>query len=546
MDTLSSTLGKVEEEMSRIYMALLDLRENTHEIRDIARRYPERISAFELGQGMNEILDQMTRLTLTSDMIHDMTVHWLGISRAAALSRCYSDTFSTEVQDFVLRAQRYPGSGLTEGPFGSLELFTLDMPPSGGKADFLIYATLNKSELVQKLLPVDEGSLAVVLGDGWSIAGNEVLTASAQRYVPPDDLLVPPSEQAQSWLAMTDVIRQRIGQESEGSFLLEDYMCFYRRSGQWGFTACNLVRLSGMSREIRVYQVLMCLVVLLTLIMLLIARTTLNRSINRPIRALIQLFRQTGQDPAPLPEKPEDLELGLVYDSFRQMQKELNAAQEHALQQRVTIEKAKYHLLQAQINPHFLHNCFNIIGHCLRSSDTDTAMEMVGYLRKYFRCLSDSVKDESTLGDEWTYVETYLNIQQLRFGHLLHASVADLDQACVQVLLPRLVVQSLVENVFKHAVNHRTDVRQISVNARREGGYCIISVWDNGDGLTDEALRQLQASLREDEEPEGHVGLRNILQRLRWLSPENDLRLSKPEKGGFQADIFVRVQEDET
>ena len=222
MDTLSSTLSEVEGEMSRIYMALLDLRENTHEIRDIARRYPQRISAFELGQEMNEILDQMTRFTLTSDMINDMTVHWLKISRATALSRCYSDSFSAEVQDFVLRAQHYPGSGLIEGPFGSLELFTLDMHPSGGEADFLIYASLNKNELVQKLLPVDEGSLAVVLGDGWAIVGNDVLTASTQRYVPTEENVVPPAERGESWLQMTESIRQQIGQADAGSFPLED------------------------------------------------------------------------------------------------------------------------------------------------------------------------------------------------------------------------------------------------------------------------------------------------------------------------------------
>ncbi len=544
MDVLSSNLGKVEEELSRIYMALLNLRENTQEIRDISRRYPSRISAFELGQDMNEILSQMTRLSLTSDMIHDMTVHWLGISRAAALSRCYSDSFSDEVQDFLRRAQSYPGSGLIEGPFGMPELFTLHAPPSGKKGGFLLYATLNKSEFIAKLLPVDEGSLAAVIGDSWAILGNGRSTASTQQYVPAEASNGADTRQNQDWQAMIETIRQHITPGSEGSFVIGDYMCFYRPCEAWGFTACNMVRLNGMNRETRIYQALMCLVVLLTLAMLLVARSMLNRSINRPIRALIQLFRQTSQHASPLPEKPADRELGLVYDSFRQMQEELHLTQEHAMAQRIALEKAKYHLLQAQIDPHFLHNCFNIISHCLRSSDTDTAMEMVGYFRKYFRYLSASVQEESTLGDEWTYVETYLNIQQLRFGHLLSVCVEPLDEACAMVRLPRLVVQSLVENVFKHAVNRTSNVRQITLRASMEEGWCIVRVWDNGDGLTDEALAQLQQALQTQDMPEGHVGLKNILERLRWLCPRNDLRLSRPAHGGFLAEIYVEVQEE--
>jgi len=544
MDTLSSNLNKVEEEISRIYMALLSLRENTQEIRDISRRYPARISAFELGQNMNEILSQMTRLSLTSDMIYDMTVHWLSISRATALSHCYSDSFSAEVVDFLQRAQGYPGSGLIEGPFGTLELFTLNVRPSGRKGDFLIYATLNKNEFLSKLLPVDEGSLAVVLGDGWAMMGNGRQMFTTQQYIPDEAPPAIENPETRDWQDMIAVIRQRIKQGEKGSFTIDGYTCFYCPCDAWGFTVCNLVRLNTMNRATRVYQALMCLVVLLTLLMLLAARSMLNRSINRPIRALIQLFQQTSQSAEPLPEKPSDHELGLVYDSFRQMQMELHLAQEHALAQRMALEKAKYHLLQAQIDPHFLHNCFNIISHCLRSGDTDTAMEMVGYLRKYFRYLSDSVQEESSLGDEWTYVETYLSIQQLRFGHLLSVTIDPLPEDCAKVRLPRLVVQSLVENVFKHAVNHDTGIRQLHLSASMEEGCCVIRVWDNGDSMTDEALAQLQRALQSKEMPEGHVGLKNILERLRWLCPDNDLRLSRPTHGGFLAEILVKVWEE--
>ncbi len=540
MGTLSSNLSKVDGEIARVYMALLDLRENSYEIRDIALRYPDRISAFELGQQMSDILSRMTSLALTSDMVQDMAVHWLSINRAASLSRCYAETFNEFTQDYLARVQGAASDQLIEGPYGELTLFTLDKSPSGERRNFLLYAVIKKNELVGKLLPVEEGSLAIVLGDGWSIAGDGQTTLEKSTHGAAATL----TAQQQVWEQMEQQLREKIGTQYSGAVQLGDYLCLFARSSQWNLTACNLVPRSSINRGTTVYQMLMCAVVLVTVLLLQVARTMLNRSINKPINALVRLFRETGKEQvAPAEDKPHDAELNLVYENFWQMRRELQQTQEQAVAQGVALEKAKYHLLLAQIDPHFLHNCFNVINTCLNSGDTDTAQELVGYLRQYFRGVTYSVNEVSALKEEWVSVNAYLNIQRIRFGHLLEVTVEKLPAECETAAVPRLALQSLVENIFKHAVNRETNVRRISLDAQLQGGVCLVRVWDNGDSLADEDIAALQQRLEKEEISAEHVGLSNIHSRLKWMHPENGLKLQRPPQGGFMVEVRMKVEE---
>lgn len=141
--------------------------------------------------------------------------------------------------------------------------------------------------------------------------------------------------------------------------------------------------------------------------------------------------------------------------------------------------QAELDALHAKVNPHFLYNALNSIASLIHSNP-DKAEEMTLLLSKFFRYNTNRQNHHlTTLGEELEMVETYLEIEKVRFGKRLQYQVT-LPDTARQYLVPRFLLQPLVENALKHGIAKLPEEGKLSLEVQQEENQLKITLADNG------------------------------------------------------------------
>ncbi len=177
-------------------------------------------------------------------------------------------------------------------------------------------------------------------------------------------------------------------------------------------------------------------------------------------------------------------------------------------QKRLVLE-ARLDALQRQINPHFLFNTLNSIASLVRRRP-DEAREMIVKLANLLRAL---LKDHGTyvlLREELDFTDDYLDIEVVRFGPEKLRVVKDLEPGTLEVLVPSILLQPLIENSIKHGLEPRIQGGTITIRSRMQGANLVVEVEDDGVGIV---LKPASALHREG----AGIGMKNVQERLEVL-----------------------------
>jgi sensor histidine kinase YesM len=163
------------------------------------------------------------------------------------------------------------------------------------------------------------------------------------------------------------------------------------------------------------------------------------------------------------------------YRSFRKG--ELNAAQ-----LRTQLVQSQLEALKMQLHPHFLFNTLHSIS-ALLNKDVDGARTMITRLGDFLRLtLENAGTQEVSLQQEIEFLNGYLEIERIRFQDRLTTNV-DIDPAVLDVRVPNLILQPIVENAMRHAIANNSNAGRIEIVATARNGMLRIEVKDNGPGL---------------------------------------------------------------
>jgi two-component system LytT family sensor kinase len=185
---------------------------------------------------------------------------------------------------------------------------------------------------------------------------------------------------------------------------------------------------------------------------------------------------------------------------------------EHRLQeQEKLLMAARVEALASQINPHFLFNTLSSISSLIRSRP-ETARMLIVKLSGLLRRLLRSQEHFVTLREELEAIDEYLDIEAVRFGPKLRIE-KDLDPACLDMVVPSMLLQPLVENSIKHGLSPKVGHGCITIRTSRHNGHAIIDVIDDGVGV---------AAGHADHVKSGSgIGLRNVNERLKVIYGAN-------------------------
>lgn len=140
--------------------------------------------------------------------------------------------------------------------------------------------------------------------------------------------------------------------------------------------------------------------------------------------------------------------------------------------------------LRMQLNPHFLFNSLNAITVLVRDRNTAGAERMLDLLSDVLRqVLRADSAHETRLSTEIAFVERYLAIEQVRFSDRLRSRIV-VDPSVREAVVPTFVLQPLVENALRHGLARKASAGMLDVTARRDGDDVVLTVRDDGPGLT--------------------------------------------------------------
>jgi len=196
----------------------------------------------------------------------------------------------------------------------------------------------------------------------------------------------------------------------------------------------------------------------------------------------------------------------------------------------VSLSRARLDYLEAQLQPHFLFNSLGAVSELAYEAPA-TANRVLRQLIAIFRTALAQKSDEVTLGEEIVGIEPYLDIQRIRFADWLTIDY-QVQDAAVDCLLPRFILQPLVENAIRHGLSGRSAAGRIQISANVHQGTLIVRVSDNGVGLDGAAPSSGRG-----------IGLANVRDRLAILYGDDDrLRLASSETGGAVAELTIPVR----
>lgn len=197
-----------------------------------------------------------------------------------------------------------------------------------------------------------------------------------------------------------------------------------------------------------------------------------------------------------------------------------------------SLRQAELDTLRMRLNPHFLFNCLQNVS-TLAEQDPKTASKMLTRLGDLLRvALQRNAEAETTLETEVALTEAYVSIEKMRFGDRLSV-LLDIASGTERALVPSFVLQPLVENAIKHGLRGERETGVIWIRSTRESDELVLTVSDNGIGLSKESAADLAMG----------IGLGSTSERLARMYPsQHTFSLQGLPEGGTEARIALPIK----
>lgn len=251
-----------------------------------------------------------------------------------------------------------------------------------------------------------------------------------------------------------------------------------------------------------------------------------HKKVTRPIKQLITVSNavKEGELGIQIENEEDNEEFYQMKDSFNHMSKQLKNQFDKIYLEEVALRDARIMALQSQINPHFLNNTLEIINWEARLNGNYKVSGMIEALSTMLgETMNRNEQQFHSIAEEMAYADAYLYIISQRFGTKFRCT-KHIDERLMNVQVPRLIIQPIVENAVEHGMDitkqGRLDIRLYE----REGGYLSIEVEDNGHLSKedqDRIDRLLSPHAEVSKEKRVSLGIRNVDQRLKMIYGED-------------------------
>jgi len=289
------------------------------------------------------------------------------------------------------------------------------------------------------------------------------------------------------------------------------------------------------------------IIALFALIVVLIITIIISFKITAPIKVLIEKMKKAEQG---IFETDFEIvgqdEIGMLGRHFKSMVLQINRLIDKEYKLQLENKSSQLKVLQSQINPHFLYNSFQSIGTLALKMNAVPVYTLLTSLSAMMRYSMDMREEMVPFSKEINHSQSYLALQKQRFEDELDVTLT-IDPNTYEILVPKMILQPIIENCFKHGFSDNMEDAKITIRSYREDEYLVFIVQDNGKGISRERLERIRNRLYHNKGrkagKEGEsIGLKNIYDRLQlYYGGQAMLEIESIENNGFTVMIHIPV-----
>ena len=262
----------------------------------------------------------------------------------------------------------------------------------------------------------------------------------------------------------------------------------------------------------------------------------LTDGIIQPVNIMLDKVKKVGRgkfDMIPIEAEIEEIEE--LDEGINKMARKISALLENVRQEKEMQHLTELQLIQSQVNPHFLYNTLDTIVWLIEGGMTDDAVEMISSLSIFFRTSLSKGNDIIPLSEEERHTLSYLEIQQYRYRDILEFEI-NIPKELSGIPVPKLSIQPLAENALYHGIKNRRGKGKILIEGREEEDALVLTVSDNGQGMTPERLHEVQEAIRTGER--AGFGLAAVAERIAlYYGPGYGMKIFSEEGKGTTVEI---------
>lgn len=344
-----------------------------------------------------------------------------------------------------------------------------------------------------------------------------------------------------------EIVKKAVGRQ--GVFNMENggepFLCVYQLSQETGWKFIVTIPLSELTESVSKNQNVIIAAALAVIVLAMILTVVFSYGLTGPLRKLMSKMRKVedGDFNVRFHVRYED-EVGRLGRHFNHMLTRVQQLINEVYVTKLIKKEVEMEALQAQINPHFIYNTLESIRMNAEVHDDEETSEMIAILGDMLRYSTHYQNEKTTLQKEIEHLRNYIALMNYRFGSKVTLDVPSADRL-EPVQMIKLVLQPIVENAITHGLDADPSHLRISLRFEIREQEGVLFVRDNGRGMTQQRMRQLNQTLKEplrETPPQEHgIGLRNVNERLRLHYGEGyglEISDSQPEKG---TEIMIRL-----
>ena len=338
---------------------------------------------------------------------------------------------------------------------------------------------------------------------------------------------------------------------NEGDFSLttdgQDYNCVYQKSSDTGLIVVGMIPKSFLQKTARGLQKTTAVLILASIVLCIVLANIMAKGIAGPIERTSNAMKQFagGDFSVRLPDGRTD-EIGAMNSVFNQTIEKIEQLLKQVVEMETVNKDIEFQALQAQINPHFLYNVLDTINWMARKKGEENICHMVTAISNLMRASISNKRSMVYVREEMKYVQDYLYIQETRYGDKF-TSYIEVDDKLNELEIPKMTIQTLVENAVVHGVENATWDCFLYVSGGIIDDTAVFTVKDDGIGMSEEQLEKLSA---DEEEPEHeaerkhtHLGVYAVRKRLDYVY-HNKAQMSILSEIGKGTQVVLKIPLD--
>ncbi len=301
----------------------------------------------------------------------------------------------------------------------------------------------------------------------------------------------------------------------------------------------HLVPIGNALRSVAYTFALSVICMLVLGILLVSFSVKISRTITQPMEQLISTMESV--ESGNLSPQTEEYygEMAILSQKFNHMVRRIEAMFTEAKEQEREKHKMEMLALQSQINPHFLYNTLNSIRWLSELQGADKITQMLDELVKLLRFAAEDTGEFITVGREVEFIISYIRILNFRYFERF-SFVLDIQEEAKQFMIPRFIIQPLVENSVLHGFDSNDICATVRIDVHLEGKELLLCVTDDGKGLSPEKIEEILSTERKSERSLNKIGVYNVNQRIKLTyGKEHAIKIDSME--GCYTKVTIRI-----